>query len=128
MSDYRVEVSRDGRWWMIYVPQIDQLTQARRSSEIEDLARSFIAVSTDTPLADIRIRITSINVAGIGDIAVHARTIEDARNDAANALQAAQHQAADYARALTDAGMPVRDAAQLLHVSPQRISQLTKAV
>lgn len=27
MHDYKVEVSR--QWWMIHVPEIDQLTQAR---------------------------------------------------------------------------------------------------
>lgn len=59
MHDYEVEVRRDGRWWMIHVPEIDQLTQARRISEIEDMARSLIAISTDTPLTDIAVRITS---------------------------------------------------------------------
>lgn len=40
MREYKIEVERDGRWWMIHVPEIDQLTQARRIGEIEDMARS----------------------------------------------------------------------------------------
>ena len=28
MQTYEIEVYRDGRWWMIHVPEIDQLTQA----------------------------------------------------------------------------------------------------
>jgi hypothetical protein len=41
---------------MIYVPEIDELTQARHVSETEDMARSLIAVSTDTPIADVGVR------------------------------------------------------------------------
>ncbi|MGH3677503.1 MAG: HicB family toxin-antitoxin system [Mycobacterium sp.] len=124
MHDYKVEVSRDGRCWMIRVPEIDQLTQARRISEIEDMARSLIAVSTDIPLTDIAVHITSINVPGYGDIAARAREIEADRCAALRANEAAQRGAADYVQALVKGGVPVRDAAVLLHVSPQRISQL----
>jgi hypothetical protein len=126
MHDYKAEVSRDGRWWMIHVPEIDQLTQARRISEIEDMARSLIAISTDTPLTEIAVHITSIDVPEFGDIAARAREIETARRAALQANEAAQLAAADYAKALAKAGVPVRDAAELLHLSPQRISQLAK--
>ena len=61
MREYNVEVTRDGRWWMIHVPEIDQLTQARRVGEIEDMARSLIAVSTDTALSEVRVHITWID-------------------------------------------------------------------
>ncbi len=44
---------------MIYVPKIDQLTQARHAGEIEDMARSLIAVSTDQPNDTIAVRIVS---------------------------------------------------------------------
>jgi len=49
---YDVEVYRDGPWYMIRIPDLDGLTHARHPGEIEDMARSYIAVSTDlsTPL------------------------------------------------------------------------------
>lgn len=124
MHEYKVEVTRDGRWWMIYVPEIDQLTQARRIAEIVPMAQSLIAVSTDKPLTDIQVHITSIEVPGLGDIAARAHQIEAARNAAARAAEAVQHDAADYAKSLAKAGVPVRDTAELLHLTPQRISQL----
>lgn len=127
MREYKVEVTRDGRWWMIHVPEIDQLTQARRIGEIVPMAESLIAVSTDQQLTDITVHITSIDVPGLGDIAARAAAIEAARNAAAHAAEAVQHDAAEYARALAKAGVPVRDTADLLHVSPQRVSQLAKA-
>src|ERR1700738_1805308 len=123
MHEYKVEVTRDGRWWMIHVPEIDQLTQARRIGEIVPMAESLIAISTEQQLTDITVHITRIDVPGLGDIAARAATIEAARNAAAHAAEAVQHDAAEYARALAKAGVPVRDTADLLHVSPQRVSQ-----
>jgi uncharacterized protein YggE len=73
------------------------------------------------------VHIISIDVPGLGDIAARAAAIEAARNAAAHAAEAVQHDAAEYARALAKAGVPVRDTADLLHVSPQRVSQLAKA-
>jgi hypothetical protein len=112
---------------MIHVPEIDQLTQARRIDEIVPMAESLIAVSTDQPLTDINVRIMRIDVPGLGDIAARAGAIEAARNAAVQAAEAAQHDAAAYVRALAKAGVPVRDTADLLHLSPQRVSQLTNA-
>ncbi|MDA0253139.1 MAG: HicB family toxin-antitoxin system [Actinomycetota bacterium] len=127
MRNYKIEVYRDGRWWMIVVPELGQITQARRISEIEDMARSLIAVSTDAPMADVAVQVTSITLADGDDVLGSAQEIEQLRRQA----QTLEAQAADAARAyalkLTNAGIPVRDAATLLHVSPQRISQLTNA-
>ncbi|HET9875933.1 MAG TPA: hypothetical protein VFQ37_09210, partial [Mycobacterium sp.] len=65
MHEYKVEVTRDGRWWMIHVPEIDQLTQARRISEIVPMAESLIAVSTDRPITEIKVEVTGIDVPGL---------------------------------------------------------------
>lgn len=122
--EYEVEVTREGRWWMIHVPEIDQLTQARRVAEIVPQAESLIAVSTDQPVSDITVRVVSIDVPGVGDVAAQGNAIADARNAAAHAAMVAQRDAAEYARALAGAGVPVRDTAELLRVTPQRVSQL----
>ncbi len=52
---YDVEVYRDGPWWMVRIPELDGLTQARHPGEIEDMARSHIAVSTDQPIDTIAV-------------------------------------------------------------------------
>ena len=127
MHEYKVEVVRDGRWWMIHVPEIDGLTQARRVDEIEDMARSLIAISTDTPLSDVSIHVASVTVAGIGDIAGTAHRIENLRREAEELETKAADAAKRYAQDLSRLGVPVRDTATLLGVSPQRISQLAKA-
>ena len=53
---FDIEVTRDGCWQMIHVPEIDQLTQACHSGEIDDMARELIAVSTGVPIEDVAVR------------------------------------------------------------------------
>ncbi|MGV0653753.1 hypothetical protein ABQE48_07715 [Mycolicibacterium thermoresistibile] len=74
--EYRVEIERDDRWWMIHVPELDELTQARRLGEAEQMARELIAVSTGTPIADVAVRITKITVDGI-DVMVRTQPPPD---------------------------------------------------
>jgi hypothetical protein len=57
MHTYEIEVTRDGRWWMIRIPEIDGLTQARWPGEVKSMARSYIAVSTGQPIDNIAVRI-----------------------------------------------------------------------
>lgn len=124
MRTYEINVTRDERWWFIEVPEIDQVTQARRVDEIEDMARDLIAISTDQPLTDIAVKIAHIDVAGLGDVAAHAHSIVEHRARAAAELEEAQRAAATYAAQLMCAGLTVRDTGTLLELSPQRISQL----
>lgn len=127
MRTYDVTVEREGRWWMITVPEIDQITQARRVSEIEDMARSLIAICTDTPLTEVGVNVSSIVIRGVGDVLDTAHRIEDLRHRANDLEAQAADAARQYAVTLTGSGVPVRDAATLLGVSPQRVSQLANA-
>lgn len=124
MRHYKAEITRDGRWWMINVPEIDQLTQARRINEIAEMARSLIAISTGEPLDKITVDIVSIDVPGMGNIQRSADELVFMREQAAQATKKAQNMAAAFVNELTAAGIPIRDAAELLHISPQRVSQL----
>jgi len=127
MHEYKVEVEREGRWWMVHVSDIDGLTQARRISEIEEMARSLIAISTDTPLDDVAVHITSITVPGVGDVAEKAAEITRLRAEAHRLEAAAGQAASDYAKVMTREGVPVRDIAELLDISPQRVSQIANS-
>jgi hypothetical protein len=80
MHEYKVDVERDGRWWMVHVSDI-----------------------------------TGITVPGVGDVAQKAAEI--------TRLQAPS----EYAKVMTREGVPVRDIAELLDVSPQRVSQIANS-
>ena len=59
MQTYDVDVSRDGHWWMVEVPSIGALTQARRMDEVEEMARSIIAVALDLPPSEVVLNLRS---------------------------------------------------------------------
>jgi hypothetical protein len=44
VKTYRVDVERDGRFWLIHVPAVERWTQARNVREIEPMARDLIAI------------------------------------------------------------------------------------
>jgi hypothetical protein len=50
---YEVKVTREGKWWMVAIPAIDGLTQARRLSEAELMAKEYIAVTLDVPVESV---------------------------------------------------------------------------
>ena len=124
MHSYDVHVRRDGNWWMVEIPEITGLTQARRIGEIEEMARSLIAVSTHSRAEDVGIRITGIQVDTLGDIAESAREVTELRERAREVESQASQAIRSLIRNLSDHGIPVRDTATLLQVSPQRVSQL----
>ena len=57
---YDVNVTRDGRWWMIEVPELDLLTQARRVDEITDQAVSLISAWLDVAPSEVEVRIAGL--------------------------------------------------------------------
>jgi hypothetical protein len=49
MSRFAIDVTSEGGWWMVHIPELGGLTQARYPGEVELMAREYIAVSTGTP-------------------------------------------------------------------------------
>ncbi|HEX6498731.1 MAG TPA: hypothetical protein VF054_06820 [Micromonosporaceae bacterium] len=43
MKRYRIRAEREGRFWLLTVPELDVVTQARRLTEAEEMARDLIA-------------------------------------------------------------------------------------
>jgi hypothetical protein len=39
MPSFDIEVTRDGGWWAVHIPELGGLTQARYPSEVEPMAR-----------------------------------------------------------------------------------------
>lgn len=124
VNEYKIEVTRDGRWWMIHIPDVGGLTQARRLNEVPYMARDYIALVTHTPIEKIAVRAVSVDVPPLGDVITNARRIITRRIEAAKAAAEAQAEAASYAKELVAAKVPVRDVADLLALSFQRVSQL----
>lgn len=129
MHEFKIEVTREGRWWMVRIPEIDGLTQARRLSEAESVAREYIALDRNLPLNDINVETASVRVEepALHELLETARDIKALRAKANDLERQATKKAHHYARRLTALGVPVRDIGNLLDVSPQRVSQLSNS-
>jgi predicted XRE-type DNA-binding protein len=129
MYEFKIEVKREGRWWMVAIPEIDGVTQARRLSEVETMAREYIALDRNIPLDDVKVETASIRIEepAFREILEAAREIKAKRARAQELEREATQNAEEFAHWLTTYGVPVRDIAELLEISPQRVSQLANA-
>jgi hypothetical protein len=129
MPDYKVEITREGRWWMVRIPEIGGLTQARRLAEAPTMAREYIALDRGIPLRDVTVEVASVRMEepASRELLQSARQIKDMRARAGALERESAERAREYAHRLVGHGVPVRDIAALLEISPQRVSQLTNS-
>ena len=129
MYEFKVDIKREGRWWMVYIPEIDGLTQARRLAEAPTMAREYIALDRGIPFGEIKVEIGSIRMEepAYRELLETAREIKYLRERANELEREATKAAQEYAHWLVTYGVPVRDIAVLLEISPQRVSQLANS-
>ena len=127
VKTYEIKVYRDGKWWMVEIPEIDGLTQARRLSEVEDMARSYIAVDQDVAPSEIQLRNPQVIVSG-EDLRATMRDIFKFRKAARLAEEKAAALMVETARRLADRQVPLRDIGEVLGVSHQRVHQLVQEI
>ena len=122
-TTYTATVAREGRWWMIAVPDVDGITQARRLTDVPTMARELIAVSLNIPADDVDVTIVHQPVDGI-DVDGEVAAIRAARQRAADLEHATSERAQALARDLAAHDIPLRDVGAILGVSHQRAHQL----
>ncbi|BBY45840.1 hypothetical protein A5765_18065 [Mycolicibacterium celeriflavum] len=129
MHEYKIEITRDGRWWMIRIPEIDGLTQARRLNEADTMAREYIALDQGIPFDDIKVETASVRMIepAFRELLDGAREINELKERARHLEDQANEMIREYCHWLTTYGVPVRDIAELLGISPQRVSQLANS-
>lgn len=109
---------------MVDAPEVDGLTQARRLSDAEQMARELIALETGTAIADVAVTVHVRLAKDGGDLVERAQRIKAERARAEQAEAAASEMSRQLAHELAAAQVPVRDIGSLLDVSYQRASQL----
>lgn len=125
MTSYSATATREGAWWMIRIPEIDGLTQARRLDQAEKMAREYIAASQDVPLEDVQVHVSVASVAGI-DVTAENQAIGAARYQASVAEREATERAATFAKRLSASKLTVREIGIVMGISHQRADQLLK--
>lgn len=134
MTTYRVNVYREDRWWMIDVPELDghrgadglinvgSLTQARHYADIEQEARDFICTVVDAAPSAVDLDV-HIDVDGL-DVGDAAAAIAADRATAKEAEARAISRSTEVAQRLSAAGVPMREIAEIVGVTHQRVDQL----
>ncbi|MFP5022669.1 hypothetical protein [Pseudonocardia phyllosphaerae] len=119
---YHANATRDGRYWLIHVPEVERYTQARTVDEIESMARDLVVILTEQDPVEVEVEVAielPHSVRTKLDLVEQARATERAaRTDAATQLRSA-------AVELKRTGMSVRELGKVLGISYQRAAQLT---
>ena len=126
MSTYEITVYRDGRWWMVAIPEIDGLTQAPKLREAPRMAMEYIALATDQDASEFEVAITQLRVDDI-DVTQHLAQIRDERARADALYRSAAARAAALAKDLSAASVSVREIGAAMNISFQRASQLVNS-
>lgn len=122
---YTAVCRRVGDWWAVDVPEIRGVhTQARRLDQVEAMTRDAIAVLTDVAPTSFDVRVEPVLEGDVETSVVAATEASERARLAAEEAGRLQRSAATTL--LKKYGLTVRDAGVLLHVSPQRVSQLAR--
>jgi predicted RNase H-like HicB family nuclease len=119
---YTARARRSGAWWAIDVPDLPGVySQARRLDRVESMARDAISLFLDVDPATLEIRVeTNLPSELRRDVDALGRLRAEADRLQAESSGALRH----LTQELLGRGLSVRDAAAILGISHQRVSQL----
>ncbi|GAA0716775.1 hypothetical protein Drose_36800 [Dactylosporangium roseum] len=124
MKTYTATCRRSGAWWAISVPELKGLhTQARRLSEAEAMVRDALALFLDVAPDSFAVTLHP----EVPEARCELAEALDARQAAREADQKSTTATAAAVQRLAALGITGRDAAQLLGLSPQRVSQIASS-
>jgi len=122
MTHYTARASREDGWWIVTVPELDAVTQARRLEQVESQARGLISAWLDVDPDSVEVTVEpavpdAVNRKLQRAAAARAKADTEQRRAAELIRSAAQDLAA--------AGLSVRDVGRVLGVSHQYAQRLT---
>lgn len=122
VETYHLNVTREGRWWIIDAPDVEYRTQARSLTEVDEMARDLIAGALDIDPQNFNI---SIDIVKPGDVEARLADVAELEHHAQDAVARAARGRREAARALrNDYGLSAVDTARVLGVSRGRVYQL----
>ena len=127
MTTYQVTATRDGDWWSLVALDVggrEVASQSRRLDQADAAIREAIALVLDVEHDTFDIDITP----ELERVEVSDETLEvlALRRELAELSDRAHRQTPAAVAELRAAGLTVRDVAQLLGVTPSRVSQIQK--
>ena len=120
VTTYTVRAKRWEHGWELHIDGLG-VTQSRTLHDAEAMVRDYVALDTGAPRDSFRVEIVPEVGNGLDEA---TRAARQAVAEADKAQRAAASRSREVARALSSAGLSGREIAVVLHLSPQRISQL----
>ncbi|RJQ76256.1 hypothetical protein D5S17_18485 [Pseudonocardiaceae bacterium YIM PH 21723] len=120
---YNAEVTRDGRFWFVRVPEINRSTQALRYADVETMACELIEIMDGLTREDYDLHLV---VKLPSEIQEHLARAEMLREEAARKQSEAASESRAAVQKLLSKGISQREAGKVLGLSFQRVSQLAK--
>jgi hypothetical protein len=127
VNTYRVTATRDGDWWSLVAHDVqgrEVASQSRRLDQADPVIREAIALVLDVDGDDFELEISP----DLRHLEVSDDTLEalELRRALAELSDRARRRTPAAVAELRAAGLTVRDVAQLLGVTPSRVSQIEK--
>ena len=124
---YRVVVTREDGAWLADVPELEGAhTYARTLPALDRAVREVVVMAADRPDEDMpALRLAYEYRTGDPDVDTTAAKVRALREEADQLVATAIARTAAAAELLVARGLPVRDVAAMLGISPQRVSQIT---
>lgn len=114
---------KQGKWWMVSIPEIDGLTQCKNIEQIPAQAADLAAISLDVPADQVAIK---VSYRLPEDASAAAESWHQAQRQLTAAKTDAEQRFADYARTLKSEGYTLKDIGTLTGYTFQRIAQILK--
>ena len=124
MKTYEVTINREGKWWMVSIPELDGITQARSVKEARDMAKDYIAITLDVPADSFDIHVKAERIGKIEHVTQFLEDIKIERAQAERLEREANEKARQLAKRLSEESVTVRDIGEIMGVSHQRAHQL----
>lgn len=126
VMEVTAKVQRSGDWWAIEVPEVPGVfTQAKRLDQVSDAVADAVATMLDQDPANVAVTIEPVLSAEVTEVVKAARARSATARQAADEASRTMREAVAVLR--SDEHLTARDAARILGITHQRVSQLENA-
>lgn len=124
MKTFHAEVSRDGRFWLVRIPELDRSTQALRYKDVAIMASELVEIMTGLGNQEYDLHVKVVLPSAVRD---HLARAEVLREEAERKRSEAAAESRAAVRELLAQGLSQREAGQVLGLSFQRVNQLVNS-